>query len=98
MKIIGQTNGGIIAEMTNDEFARILGYYSDYSAKEKLGNDWRSPGKEYKTDERYEQLQALSMLPKQIKTLSNAIKEAQTGIDKSVALMEKSDITKIKDK
>lgn len=97
MKIIGKTTSGIIADLTNDELARILGYYSDYAAKEKLGTDWNGINKEYKTDERYEQLQSLASIPKHIKTLSNALREAQAAVDKSVAIIEKSDITKIKE-
>lgn len=98
MKIIGKTTNGVIAEMTNDELARILGYSSDYRAKDNLGVEWNAIAKEYKTDERYDQLQGLSSIPKHIKALSSAIKDAQTSIDKSIALIEKSDITKIKEK
>lgn len=97
MKVIAKTSDGkLLIEISEDSFARIIGYASSYRLQESLGKDWNSTGKEYQSDERFNQLQALSSIPNHIKTLHSQLKVAQDALDKSIALMSRSDIANIK--
>lgn len=85
MKIIGVTTNGFILESSRDEVANLLGFYSGYSEKAKVGE--LKSGAYIKVAEMYSQLYQLAGAKKKIVEAQKQLREVADRLDPLVPII-----------